>query len=205
MVLFGCWMRHRPCGERGEWRMWSLTLPFTLGEGSVVACVHVLQVVRDVDIVWQWKRNTCLLAKTPETVRVHGWNTLTAKEETKVWVEMKRVREVEIARSTQECLSSKKQLWCVTKVMPRHVTPLVLWSGTYVQSVSLEHLWSGSRKRELLVLANNIFSASEGMSDGCRGQTGAIVTWVGWIGVQRWTSQEGTPQMCTGLYWPHEM
>lgn len=49
-----------------------LTLPFTLGEGSVVASVDVLQVVREVDIVCQWKRNTCLLAKTPETVRVLG-------------------------------------------------------------------------------------------------------------------------------------
>ena len=35
------------------------------------------------------------------------------------------------------------------------------------------------------MLANNIFSASEGMSDGCRGQMGAIVAWVGWIGVQK--------------------
>ena len=40
----------------------------------------------------------------------------------------------------------------------------------YVQSVNLEHLWRGSLKMELLVLAKSIFSDSEDMSDVCREQ-----------------------------------
>ena len=45
----------------------------------------------------------------------------------------------------------------------------------YVQSVNLEHLWRGSLKMELLVLAKSIFSDSEDMSDFCREQMRAIM------------------------------
>lgn len=46
---------------------------------------------------------------------------------------------------------------------------------TYVQSVNLEHLWRGSLKMELLVLAKSIFPGSEDMSDVCREQMRAII------------------------------